>query len=207
MRRAFPKGGENLIRIFWTTVDRVNPEAVYGRCSSARRNKADGCLRREDRVRSLAATAMLEKALASVGLREADVFYGSGEGGKPLLLEYPDLHFSLSHSGSYAVCVIADRPVGVDVETQRNISKALRRRYFSEEEQAADPVRVWVLKESFCKMTGRGLAQLGEIRLTLGASVSAAGHSASFWEKELPGGARLAVCAAGNQPVRPEVFE
>lgn len=35
--------------------------------------------------------------------------------GKPYLLNYPDVHFNISHSGEYVACAVADSPVGVDI--------------------------------------------------------------------------------------------
>ena len=56
-------------------------------------------------------------------------------------------------------------------------------------------------------MTGRGLAALPEISLAFGASVTAMGLNAAFWETRLPGGHYLALCREGAEPLSPEIHE
>lgn len=36
--------------------------------------------------------------------------------GKPYLPQYPALHISVSHSGSWFVCAVSSQPVGVDLQ-------------------------------------------------------------------------------------------
>ena len=96
-------------------------------------------------------------------------------GGKPVLDRGGDcerLHFNLSHSGSVALCAIADREVGVDIEQVKHHGDIERvaRHFFSRTE--AETVcslsgidrtrcffRTWVRKEAYIKATGEGLAR------------------------------------------------
>lgn len=90
--------------------------------------------------------------------------------GKPILKDYPDIHFNISHSGKYVVCAVANVPVGVDIEGNRPINAAVAKRFFSAEENewvsAADNqsvqeqrfFRLWTLKEAYAKATGQGIA-------------------------------------------------
>lgn len=197
-------------RIYWMDSDLLRERGLYERllaaCSPVRRNALEGLRSEADRLESLAAVCLLDQALRPFGLREREMDYGRGAAGKPFFRNSPDLHFSLSHGGGIAACAIADRPIGVDVEGQRTVSETLLQRYFTREERAAaEPLRLWTLKESCCKMTGRGLAALPETRLSFGASVTACGLDAAFWEARLPGGHFLALCRAGTEPVSPEV--
>lgn len=105
-------------------------------------------------------------------------------GGKPVFAERPfgekELWFSISHAGSYAVCALCDNAIGVDIEGEREVSEAMGKRIFSEEEwnwirwgsksgmqecewrtQAAQSrfFRLWTLKEAYGKMTGEGIAR------------------------------------------------
>ena len=85
--------------------------------------------------------------------------------GKPYFVNYP-LHFSISHSKNHAFCAVSKKNIGIDAEeTDRPIDPRLGQRYLSETEKArlqnaADPrdalLRLWVLKESCAKLTGRG---------------------------------------------------
>jgi 4'-phosphopantetheinyl transferase len=38
------------------------------------------------------------------------------ENGKPVFRDYPQCHFNISHSGNHGACVLADTPVGIDIE-------------------------------------------------------------------------------------------
>jgi len=134
--------------------------------SLQRRQKIDALRFQKDRRLSLAAGHLLEQGLQELGVEEYEIQYG--EYGKPYLKNVPDLHFSLSHSGNYAVCVFYHRPVGVDIQQIRPVSPALLKRVCTQEERrflaAQDPekvpeafCRLWTAKESFMKLEGRGL--------------------------------------------------
>lgn len=88
--------------------------------------------------------------------------------GKPFLAEYPKLHISLSHSGVYVACAIADQLVGVDVEARRHRSgwERVIKKFHPQERAALEQTEeaerealfydLWVLKESFIKVDGQG---------------------------------------------------
>ena len=90
--------------------------------------------------------------------------------GKPYSVAHPELFFNLSHCQSACVCVLADRPVGIDAERKLSYKETLMRRICTEEEQAlfadcqndterADLLSVlWPMKESYVKRDGRGLS-------------------------------------------------
>lgn len=88
------------------------------------------------------------------------------EKGKPFLLEFPDVHFNISHCDGLAVCGISDREIGVDAELIRSYNGNVMKRIFSAEEQSliavsespdTDFFKIWTLKESLCKFTGDGI--------------------------------------------------
>lgn len=124
----------------------------------------------KDKDRSLGAGILLDHALAPYGLKEREMEYEFGEWGKPALKYYPDIHFSLSHSGDYAICSIGDKPVGNDIELVRSGRLEVADRFFAEEELAwmyavqdeeeitRRMFRIWTMKESFLKVTGRGMS-------------------------------------------------
>lgn len=87
-----------------------------------------------------------------------------GQHGKPSLAEYPHIHFNLSHCAKAIACIIANRPVGIDVEsTDRKITPSLMSYTMNEEEQrqiASEPAaffRFWTQKEALVKLKGSGL--------------------------------------------------
>ena len=125
-----------------------------------------------DRKRSLMAHTLLNHAV-SVEYPDVPlpVMPVTDEFGKPHLLIKGDsnegsalsgLHFSLSHSGDYAVCAVNDAPVGVDIEVIGKEAENIARRFFAPEEleyihDAESFYHIWSLKESFMKITGLGM--------------------------------------------------
>lgn len=85
--------------------------------------------------------------------------------GKPYLRELPDIHFSISHSGTWWSCACALQEVGLDLQLvqARNLEK-LAERFFHPQELAwlrgkevPQFYRLWTYKESYVKYTGTGL--------------------------------------------------
>lgn len=77
------------------------------------------------------------------------------------------LHFSISHTKRMVFCALSRKNIGIDAEEMgREVAPAVINRFLSESERqrqkaAPDPnaaaLRLWVLKESWAKFTGRGL--------------------------------------------------
>ena len=122
--------------------------------------------RTDDRCRSLAAMLLLRHALRERGITEYTV--ARGEHGKPFLAGQR-IFFNLSHAGEYAMCAISDCEIGCDIERiDPEIDLAIADRYFCEDEArwmrdgGTDAVdrffRLWTLKESLMKATGKGFA-------------------------------------------------
>lgn len=87
--------------------------------------------------------------------------------GKPFFPERPEVYFSLSHSKSHVACALSDVPVGVDIESPRDISERAIRFFCSDEERALfDPLDLWVLKESYVKLIGGTLASVKNLRFS-----------------------------------------
>lgn len=88
------------------------------------------------------------------------------EQGKPFFPTFPNYHFNLSHSGTFALCVLDEQPVGADIEVIRPHHPRLSRRICSEQELAwleeqQDSVsalcQLWTGKEALAKYHGTGL--------------------------------------------------
>lgn len=116
---------------------------------------------------SLGAGILLQIAMEKCGLIERlnDIKYGAY--GKPYLPN-SDFHFSLSHSGEYAICVYSYIPVGADLQkikekipshTKRILSETehVHLNSLHEEEKKVLFYRLWAKKESLIKWDGRGL--------------------------------------------------
>ena len=99
------------------------------------------------------------------GIEEPPVFE-YGEHGKPAIVGHPEICFNMSHCREAALCVLSDRPVGVDVESIRRYSESLARYTMNDREmqlilQAPRPevefTRLWTLKEAVVKRSGEGI--------------------------------------------------
>ena len=135
---------------------------------------------RKDKNRSLGAGLLLNHGLAVYGLQERGMEYETGEWGKPSLKYHPEICFSLSHSGDYAICTIGDKPVGNDIERVKEGRLKVADRFFAKEElewlyaarEEADRVlrmfRIWTMKETFLKAIGRGMSlSLGDFAIRM----------------------------------------
>ena len=125
-----------------------------------RREQALRYRREEDRQTSAAAYLLLERA---VGRGPLEPFLLEPNG-KPRLREYPELHFSLSHTDGAAACIVASRPVGIDIEHILDVEFDVIRHVMNEKEQAIIAregmvafYRFWTMKEALLKLTGEGL--------------------------------------------------
>ena len=75
------------------------------------------------------------------------------------------VHLSVSHSEGIFVCIIGDKPLGIDVQHRRKVSSAkIADKYFTETEREYIKkygedgfFKVWTRKEAYSKLTGKGL--------------------------------------------------
>ena len=86
--------------------------------------------------------------------------------GKLYLVDYPEIHFNISHCPKGCACVVSDYEVGVDIQDIRPISESVFKRCCSTAElqslkesgePAAEFTRIWTMKESYLKMKGTGI--------------------------------------------------
>lgn len=116
---------------------------------------------------SLGAGVLLYMAMERCGMLEKMEKIKIAPHGKPYL-EGSDFHFSLSHSGTFAVCAYSNSPIGVDLQIikeklPKHLEKILsiqEKCYLSElqeEERKLAFFRLWTRKESLVKWDGRGL--------------------------------------------------
>ena len=144
---------------------------------------------------------MIAEKLLETALRKEfniDLKYeprAEGEHGKPFLSYRPSLHYNISHSGDYVVCLIADQEVGIDVQVHRkaNYERMLRRMVpeaqYDEILAGADAEKKffeqWVLREAYIKWTGEGLSRdLRSISMDEGSHMlldMEEGYSGAVW--------------------------
>ena len=88
------------------------------------------------------------------------------EHGKPSIVGHPEIFFNLSHCKEAVICVISNKPVGVDVECIREFKDSLVNYTMNDEEKAemsrsdnpeATFIRLWTMKEATAKLVGTGI--------------------------------------------------
>jgi len=91
------------------------------------------------------------------------IIFDKTASGKPVLKNFPNIHFNLTHSEDIALCVISNTPVGIDVEyLDKNIDYLnIAKRYFSPTEvihNKLDFLKLWTQKEAYLKSRGMGIS-------------------------------------------------
>ncbi len=155
------------MEVKWLAVDTLkNPdteEKYFSDLSTYRKEKALRHKVKEDRLASIAAGWLLENELRTRGIisEGEDILYDLSERGKPHLKNKPEIHFSISHCNTYAVCLVSDRNIGIDAETitdsGRNFERLMKSRYITESAKewiCNDEIHflyVWTMAEAVAK--------------------------------------------------------
>lgn len=113
--------------------------------------------------------ALQRRKHISMCVEEIQNLYTYGPCGKPYLKGYENFHFNMSHCDGWVACVIADDPIGIDVERVGSVSSGMIQKMLTEKEQkylnqykeqtseyGAVFYRFWTLKESYLKWCGKG---------------------------------------------------
>ena len=87
--------------------------------------------------------------------------------GKPFFPAMPQIHFSITHSGSYWMCAFCDQNIGLDLQIHQPCDRRkLSSQFFLPAEHAflhqrdyADFFDLWAAKESYLKYTGQGITE------------------------------------------------
>ena len=141
-----------------------------------RREKQERMLKQK--IKQNADNMLIGELLAKVAIKKAfgiDIAkqeFSYNEHGKPYLLNYPDVHFNISHSGEYVVCAVSGMPVGIDIQKISEYNPAVARRVCNEKElkqiedssdKASEFTKHWTQKEAVLKMHGTGITD-GDIK-------------------------------------------
>ena len=117
------------------------------------------------RKESLIGRLMLDKALRGLDAGEYRVNYS--DDGKPVLESDKGICFNISHSDDYVTLALSDSQVGCDIQEIRPYNPKIAVRHYCENEtrliENSDNkddafIRLWALKESILKFTGKGLS-------------------------------------------------
>ena len=93
------------------------------------------------------------------GLKLAFEPRATGEHGKPFLTLQPKIHYNITHSGRYVMCIIADQEVGIDVQVHKKVNYERMLEIMESDEPEKAFFAQWVLREAYIKWTGEGLSR------------------------------------------------
>lgn len=140
----------------------------YNLMPKYRRDKINSFKFEKDKKLSLGAGILLYRTIEKNALDPKTVVCFT-EDGKPYFSPDNNIKFNLSHSGEIVMYSFSDIEVGCDIEKEDHGENGIAKRYFSREENAfldsfSGPeerkkmfYRIWTLKESFVKSTGKGI--------------------------------------------------
>ena len=183
------------VRCWFCDVRPLSDEALFARGMrelpwAERREKVLRYRFEKDRILSLGAGLLLAGMLQEYGVRDLTV-HALPEG-KLVLTNCPQVHFSLSHSGTLAVAAVSDLPVGVDTEILSDVDSRILSYAFQTSEQewvrkSDDPgrafVRLWTRKESYLKRLGIGFSVPPDSFSVLPDEPMPDGSTFSEWEE------------------------
>lgn len=141
-------------------------ESLYEKASEERKRRADRYRRYEDKLRCVAADALLRTAFGAEDLR-----IEKNEYGKPHIKSREGLYFNLSHSGHYVVLARGESEIGVDIQrhSEQTDMHAVADICFARDEKEyvwqSDRdteerfYEIWTGKESYLKYVGKGLRE------------------------------------------------
>lgn len=143
-------------------VSKLDMDRIPYSVSEERIEKSDRYFHQKDKKLCIGAEILLNHILNKIGID--DQVFGTDHNGKPYLKNYSDIHFNLSHSENYVACAVSSTPIGVDIEHIHDVDLDIAKNYFYNQEYEhilKNPnnktfFELWVLKESYIKMTGLG---------------------------------------------------
>lgn len=143
--------------------------------------------------------------------------------GKPYLVNFPWIHFSISHNKTNVVCSISNHEVGVDVENYQRVTNHLIDRVLTpveinrlKELSPDDPAfavlfnQYWTLKESYMKWRGKGLS-IDPKRISFnsnllnGDKIVSSDRQAKFFQFVLRNQSVLSVCCSAAEQESPKI--
>ncbi|AYK27035.1 4'-phosphopantetheinyl transferase family protein [Clostridium beijerinckii] len=138
--------------------------------SNGRKKKISRFYFMKDKIHCLLAEVLLRYALwTHYNLEAEQIKFRCTDYGKPYLVDKNYIYFNLSHSCDWVMCVLGDRPLGIDVEKLKRKDLYLAKSIYSQEEyqyllnQSQEKMlksffKIWTLKESYVKYKGQGLS-------------------------------------------------
>ena len=143
--------------------------------------------------------------MSEYGMKMPEI--GLNARGKPCFPHFSEIHFSLGHTATHVICALSDEPVGCDIEMHRGVRAGLETRIMTtEERQDFELFDLWVLRESFYKLTGQGdLRKLLFRRRGEEILAPLPGVRSQLYDSAI--GCSAALCCYGEPPERLELLD
>ncbi len=162
------------MKIYAARVENValSQEELAAMLDSERRDKIHRMKNESERNRSIYAGLLLRYAFLKEGYTQDEwkqIKVKAGQYGKPELAGYSQFQYSLSHSGDWVICAVDNSPVGADVQQMKPYRMQMAKRFYHEKEyeylcniteeklRKLNFYQMWAAKESYAKLTGRGI--------------------------------------------------
>ncbi len=150
----------------------------YSLMSEEKKRRVDRFRFEDDKKRTVVGEMLARRAISEwCGVPEESIAFEIAEHGKPYAKDL-NIEFNISHSADMVVCVVDDKPVGVDIEKIRPVDLNTAKRIFNDEDvhyifecipdvedynhYLNDAVlqcffELWTKKEAYGKLVGIGL--------------------------------------------------
>ncbi len=139
----------------------------YNEMDEAKKLRCDRIKAPIDRILSISGDHLARLALEEQTGSPAEKFHFSYDSHNKPILPDGSAYFNISHSGSFAVAIAAEKPCGIDIEVPRKIRTSVIDRVCTAEEKefienspnkALAFLTVWTKKEAYFKSIGCGIA-------------------------------------------------
>lgn len=149
-----------------SSIDEESFEKLLSGIKYYRKEKILKLSLKETKKLSLGVELLIKKACFDFGISYEDTEIVFNEYGKPYF-KNSKYFFNTAHSGKYAICVISDKEVGIDIEEIKDFKDKVAKRYFTSKENQYIELsnekvdlfyRLWTFKESYVKCLGKGLS-------------------------------------------------
>ncbi|KZX14627.1 4'-phosphopantetheinyl transferase sfp [Methanobrevibacter cuticularis] len=150
--------------LYYMNIADLDLNQVKDKVSENRWKYSKKYIYQKDKLLSLGGEALLNYLLKKIKIH--DPIFINNSLGKPCLKNYPEVHFNISHSEKYVFCGVSYLPIGLDIECIHKIDLSIAKTQFHQKEyeyiinsqnKYEAFFKIWVLKESYLKMTGIGL--------------------------------------------------
>lgn len=160
-----------MIKIAYIDISKINHkefDMLKNRVSERCRKRSEKYLKFYDSVRCIMSYVLTEYIVMEAYGKDATIEIDYNRYGKPVLKNYPDIKYNITHSGEWVILAYNNKDIGIDIEKIRPVTMKIAK-YFTDFEKEylysrhrdenKNIIRLWTMKESYLKFLGKGLTQ------------------------------------------------